>query len=75
VPGWSAFVVRITIALLALAIVLWLGNRQVDWLAMHAQWPLRAALLAALIGAGAAVYGAVLLLLGFRPRDFVAPAR
>ena len=75
VPGWSAFVARVAIALLALAIVLWIGNRQVDWLAMHSQWPLRAALLAALIGAGAAVYGAVLLLLGFRPRDFVAPAR
>jgi hypothetical protein len=28
-----------------------------------------------LIGGGAAVYGAVLLLLGFRPRDFVAGAQ
>jgi len=32
------------------------------------------ALLAGLIGGGAAAYGAVLLLLGFRPRDFVARA-
>jgi len=42
---------------------------------MQDQWPLRATLLASLIGGGAAAYGAVLLLLGFRPRDFVARAQ
>ena len=62
------------IALAALALVLWLGNRQIDWTAMQAQWPLRAGLLAALIGGGAAAYAIVLFVLGFRPRDFVARA-
>ncbi|UCG96439.1 MAG: murein biosynthesis integral membrane protein MurJ [Burkholderiales bacterium] len=74
-PGWAKFIGKLVVALAALAAVLWLANRQVDWTAMQAQWPLRAALLAALIGGGAAVYGAVLLLLGFRPRDFVAGAQ
>ena len=73
-PGWAAFIGKVAIALAVLALVLWLGNRQVDWTGMQQQWPLRAALLAGLIGGGAAAYGAVLLLLGFRPRDFVARA-
>jgi len=74
-PGWATFATKVATALVVLAVVLWLGNRQVDWPAMQAQWPLRAALLAGLIGGGAAVYGIVLLLLGFRPRDFAARAQ
>jgi putative peptidoglycan lipid II flippase len=70
-PGWSGFLGRLAIALAILALALWLGNRQVDWAALQAQWALRAALLAGLIAGGAAVYGAVLWLLGFRPRNFV----
>ncbi|MBK9244970.1 MAG: murein biosynthesis integral membrane protein MurJ [Burkholderiales bacterium] len=69
-PGWPVFTGKVAIALAALALALWLGGRQVDWTGMQAQWPLRAALLTGLIGGGAAIYGAVLLLLGFRPRDF-----
>jgi len=71
-PGWPGFAGRLLVALVALAAVLWLGNRQIDWTAMQSAWVLRAALLAGLIAGGAAVYGAVLWLLGFRPRDFVA---
>lgn len=74
-PGWAVFVCKVAIAIAVLSLVLWFGNRQIDWTAMQPQWPMRAALLAALIGGGAAVYGLVLLLLGFRPRDFVAGAR
>jgi putative peptidoglycan lipid II flippase len=73
-PGWAGFVGKVAFALALMALVLWLGNRQVDWTAMQAQWPLRAALLAGLVGGGAAVYAVVLLLLGFRPRDFLARA-
>lgn len=70
-PGWRRFLAKVTVALLVLALVLWLGNRQVAWTTMQADWMLRAALLAGLIAAGAAAYAAVLALLGFRPRDFV----
>ncbi len=74
-PGWPMFVGKVAIALAVLALVLWAGNRQIEWTAMQAHWPLRAALLAALIGGGAAAYGLVLLALGLRPRDFAAGAR
>ena len=74
-PGWAKFIGKVAIALGVLALALWAGNRQVDWTAMQEQWPLRAALLAGLIGGGAAAYGGVLLLLGFRPRDFVVRAQ
>jgi putative peptidoglycan lipid II flippase len=70
--GWRIFIGKVVLALAAMALLLWLGNRQVAWTAMQAEWPLRAALLTALIGGGAAVYGAVLGMLGFRPRDFAA---
>jgi putative peptidoglycan lipid II flippase len=73
-PGWAKFLGTVAIALAVLGLVLWLGNRQVDWTAMQGQWPLRAALLAGLIGGAAAAYAIVLLLLGFRPRDFVGRA-
>jgi putative peptidoglycan lipid II flippase len=74
-PGWAKFIGKVALALAVLAAVLWLGNRQIAWTAMQANWPLRAALLAGLIGGGAAIYGIVLLLLGFRPRDFTAAAQ
>jgi len=69
-PGWAGFAARLAVALAALAAALWLGNRGIGWTAMQPDWLLRAALLAGLIGGGAAVYGAVLWSLGFRPRDF-----
>ncbi len=71
-PGWPGFMARLAVALAVLALVLWLGGRSIDWTAMQAQWPLRIGLLAGLIVAGATAYGLVLLLLGFRPRDFTA---
>jgi putative peptidoglycan lipid II flippase len=72
-PGWVGFLVRLTLALVALAAALWFGSRGIDWTAMQGAWAAQAALLAALVAGGAAVYGVVLLLLGFRPRDFVSP--
>jgi putative peptidoglycan lipid II flippase len=74
-PGWAGFGGRLAVALVALAAALWFGNRGVDWTAMQDDWVPRAALLAGLIAGGAAVYGATLWLLGFRPRDFVGRER
>ena len=70
-PGWPVFTAKVAIALAAMALALWLGGRHIHWTEMQDQWPLRAVLLAGLIVGGAAIYAAVLGLLGFRPRDFV----
>jgi putative peptidoglycan lipid II flippase len=68
--GWIPFLVRVVIALAALAAALWWLQRPLDWTAMQATPWQRAAWLAVVIGAGGAVYFAVLAGLGFRPRDF-----
>jgi putative peptidoglycan lipid II flippase len=70
-PGWGGFVLRLAVALGALALVLVVVNSRVDWIALQSQWALRALLLAATVAGGMAVYFGLLWLLGFRPRDFL----
>ncbi len=72
-PGWFALSMKvISAALLMLATVLalrwWVG----DWNAMGAGH--RVLWLLLVVGAGALVYGVMLLLMGFRPRHFRAPS-
>ncbi|GAA4343132.1 murein biosynthesis integral membrane protein MurJ [Pigmentiphaga soli] len=69
-PGWGAFVLKLAVALACMAAVLWLADHRIDWIGLQHHAALRALLLAAAIGAAAAVYFAALALLGFRPRDF-----
>ena len=66
-PGWAVWVTRIVLGLVAMAAVVivlreWVG----DWSVMPGLW--RWAYLLGVIGAGAAAYGAVLLIAGLRPR-------
>jgi putative peptidoglycan lipid II flippase len=68
--GWLPFLLRVLVALAALALVLWLAQRPIVWSALEATPWKRAAWLALVIGAGASAYFATLGLLGFRPRDF-----
>ncbi|MGE0080892.1 MAG: murein biosynthesis integral membrane protein MurJ [Thiohalomonadaceae bacterium] len=64
-PGWGRFALRLMLANGAMGVVLWLFTGSLDqWLAMGGVE--RVLRLAALIAAGAAVYGAVLLALGMR---------
>src|SRR5512145_1697792 len=67
---WGGFVLRLVVALVAMAAVLWVVQRPLDWSALQAAPWRRAAWLALVIGAGAAAYFAALGLMGFRPRDF-----
>ncbi len=67
--GWFKFFSKMTAALIAMAGALyWLALWAGDWLQMATI--LKLSWLAVLVVAGAVVYFAVLLLLGFRPRDF-----
>jgi putative peptidoglycan lipid II flippase len=70
-PGWSRFLLKLSVALAAVAVLLWFVGREIDWIALHVRWLLRAGLLASVIAAAMAVYFGLLWLLGFRPRDFL----
>ena len=68
-PGWGRHLLRIAGACVAMAAVVLALNAWVgDWTAMSNPWR-RAALLLAVVGAGALAYAATLLALGLRPRD------
>jgi len=69
-PGWSGFLVRLAGALLVMgSLAHWLGTR-FDWIALRAHPIERIAILGGVIGLCAAAYFGVLLLCGFRFRDF-----
>jgi putative peptidoglycan lipid II flippase len=67
---WTQFFARMLPALAALALVLAVAGRMVDWTALQALPWQRAGLLALLIAAGAMAYFAALFAFGFRLRDF-----
>ncbi|TMH67571.1 MAG: murein biosynthesis integral membrane protein MurJ [Betaproteobacteria bacterium] len=68
-PGWSLFVGKLSVALVALAAVLyWLAGASTFWLDAGL-WQ-KAGRLAGVVTAGIVVYFAVLYLLGFRFADF-----
>ena len=68
-PGWAKFFAKICIAILALALTLWFGmGSEQSWLTSFG-WS-RILRLAALVAGGMVIYFAVLVALGFRPRDF-----
>jgi putative peptidoglycan lipid II flippase len=68
-PGWSAFSLKLLIALGALGAILWFGcSDDSAWLAMSGRQ--RMTQLSGLVLGGIAGYFATLWLLGFRLRDF-----
>jgi len=71
--GWAAFLLKVAIAVYAMAMVLWLSAGQpADWLV--AGPAKRAAWLCGVVTLGAATYLGALLMLGFRLRDFAKRA-
>lgn len=67
-PGWGKLFASLALALAVLAGVLIAAQWQLDWTALHERWWQRAGLMAAVLGAGATSYFAVLWLLGYRPQ-------
>jgi len=68
-PGWLAFALKVAVSVAAMAAALGFAmGPAADWLA--AGWRWKGAMLAGLVLLGVAVYGACLLVLGFRPRHF-----
>ncbi|HSP00803.1 MAG TPA: murein biosynthesis integral membrane protein MurJ, partial [Thioalkalivibrio sp.] len=69
-PGWNGFLIRIALGALIMSLALWFATPALEtwgqWSAMD-----RVMRLMALIALGAAAYGATLLALGVRPRQFL----
>jgi len=68
--GWGKFILRLAVALIVLAGVLWAAQQSFNWTAMQdAPWQ-RAGWLTAVISVATLSYFAALLMLGFRSNDF-----
>ncbi|MFA7437253.1 murein biosynthesis integral membrane protein MurJ [Castellaniella sp.] len=68
--GWPQFLLRILPALAALiAFLLWIQDHS-DWVALGVRPVIRAAWLMAVVGAAALIYFALLIVCGFRLKDF-----
>ncbi len=68
-PGWAAFLLKIAVALAAMALALWFAMGSAAWWLGASGWT-RAAAVTGLVLLGGAAYFASLRLLGFRPGDF-----
>ncbi|MGH8705605.1 MAG: murein biosynthesis integral membrane protein MurJ, partial [Burkholderiales bacterium] len=68
-PGWGAFALKVAVAVGAMAAALHFTAGAPAWW-LEAGWQARVPALAGLVLLGTAVYGACLLALGFRLRDF-----
>lgn len=69
-PGWGLFLLRLTVVLAALGVGLYFAVGRFDWIALRAQPTLRIGALAGIVVAGAGLYFALLLVLGFKLKDF-----
>jgi putative peptidoglycan lipid II flippase len=73
--GWMGFFVRLVVAVSAMGAVAWACQSQFDWAALRAHPWLRVGALFGIIAIAAGTYFAVLLALGFKPRDFKRMAK
>jgi putative peptidoglycan lipid II flippase len=73
--GWLGFFLKVVLAVAVMGAVAWFSQAELDWTALRAHPFLRLGALLLIIGASAAVYFAVLLGLGFRPRQFMRRAK
>ena len=70
-PGWTAFLSRLLLALGALAVLLWLIRANLPAPVAASSFGDRLLWISIVMGAGGALYLSVLWMLGFRLRDFV----
>jgi putative peptidoglycan lipid II flippase len=68
-PGWGPFAAKTALAVCAMAALLHFVMPSGAWW-LHATWQHKVPAIAGLVLLGALAYGALLLALGFRPRDF-----
>jgi putative peptidoglycan lipid II flippase len=69
-PGWGRFLARVAAAGTALGALLAVAARRIDWVGLQPQWGQRALWMAAVLAAAAALYFALLWVLGLRAAHF-----
>ena len=70
-PGWRVFALRVLVATLLMAALLWWCSWAIDWIGLRAQPWRRIGLLAACLGGAVLVYFGTLLASGLRVRQFM----
>jgi len=73
-PGWTGFALRVGLGGAAMGLLQWQLATRLDWIALGAHEFQRALVMAASLAASAAIYFAVLLLAGMRPRALGRPS-
>ena len=68
-PGWTAFLLKVALAVCVMAAVLYFSMGETRWW-LAASWQSKVPAVIGLVLLGAACYGAMLAVLGLRPRDF-----
>ena len=68
-PGWRAFLVKVALAVTAMAAALHFAMGDADWW-FAARWDRKLPALLGLVALGVATYGACLAVLGLRLRHF-----
>jgi putative peptidoglycan lipid II flippase len=68
-PGWGVFLLKVAAASFFMAVVLFSTMGEASWW-FSATWQKKLPAVLGLVALGVLIYGAVLALLGFRPRDF-----
>ncbi|RZJ10531.1 MAG: murein biosynthesis integral membrane protein MurJ [Rubrivivax sp.] len=72
-PGWLSFALRVGLGCLAMGLLQWQLAVRLDWIALGLHEIQRALVMAASLAGSAALYFAVLLLVGLRPRALGRP--
>ncbi len=70
-PGWAGFALRVTAASVALGVALAVAARHLDWIGLQSHALQRAGWMALVLAGVAALYFALLLASGVRPRQFL----
>lgn len=73
-PGWGVFVLRVLGACAVLGGALYAAAQAFDWIGLQSRWPLRAALMAAVLPAAALVYFGTLAAVGMPLRAWLRRA-
>jgi putative peptidoglycan lipid II flippase len=69
--GWGAFALKAVVAAALMGAAVWWTSHQIDWIGLQSHRLWRAVLLGGITLGAAAIYFALLAIMGLRPRQFI----